>query len=54
MKNISDTDTLTIWNQVFNGIKYHINKINNEEVNFDSDYDKIKFFSNDFIYLWVN
>ena len=29
--------------QVFSGIKYHIRKISDEEVNFNSDYDKIKF-----------
>ena len=29
LKKFSDTDTLTIWNQVFAAIKYHINKIDN-------------------------
>ena len=28
--------------------KYHIEKISDEEVNFDSDYDKIKFLTNDY------
>ena len=37
----------TIWNQVFNGIKYHIEKISDEKVNYDCDYDKIRFVSND-------
>ena len=45
----SDSDGLTIWNQVFSAIKYHIENINafSEKVNFDSDFDKIKFVSND-------
>ena len=45
--NFLDLDVLTKWNQIFNGIKYHINKLSNEEVNFNSNYDKIKFVSND-------
>ena len=47
LKTFSDTDTITIWNQVFSGIKYHIENISSEKVNYDSDYDKIKFVSND-------
>ena len=47
LKNFSDTDTLTIWNQVFAAIEYHINKIDNNNVDFDSDFDKIKFVSNE-------
>ena len=35
------------YDQVFSGIKHHINKIGNTEVNYDSDYDKIKFLSDD-------
>ena len=35
------------YDQVFAGIKYHIDKISNENVNFNSDYDKIKFLSKD-------
>ena len=35
------------YDQVFSGIKYHIKKINDGEVNFNSDYDKIKFLSDD-------
>ena len=47
MGNLSDS-ILNIWNQVFSGIKCHIKKISSEEVNFfDSDFDKIKFISND-------
>ena len=38
---------LTIWNQVFSGIKYHIEKISGEKVNYDSDFDKIKFITDD-------
>ena len=33
--------------QVFSGIKCHIGKASDEEVNFNSDYDKIKFLSDD-------
>ena len=33
---------LKIYDQVFSGIKYHIEKISDEEINFNSDYDKIK------------
>ena len=51
LKNFSDTDTLTIQNQVFSGIKYHIENISSEKVNYDSDYDKIKFVSNDLLPL---
>ena len=35
------------WNKVFDGIKYHIKKINNNEVNFDDYFDIIKFISDD-------
>ena len=38
---------LNKWDQVFNGIKYHINKTDNSDVKFDSDYDKIRFVTND-------
>ena len=38
---------LNKWDQVFNAIKYHINKTDNSEVNFDSDYDKINFVTDD-------
>ena len=38
---------LNKWNEVFGAIKYHINKIDNSEVNFDSDFDKIKFVTSD-------
>ena len=31
------------YDQVFSGIKHHIKKIDNKEINFNSDYDKIKF-----------
>ena len=51
LKQFSDTDTLTIWNQDFSGIKYHIEKISDEKVNYDSDYDKIRFVSNDLLPL---
>ena len=35
------------YDQVFAGIKHHIKKISDEEVNFNSDYDKIKFLTDD-------
>ena len=35
------------YDQVFSGIKHHIKNIDNKEVNFNSDYDKIKFLSED-------
>ena len=44
---IDMSDVLNKWNQVFSGIKYHIGKISGKEVNFDSDYDKIKFLTDD-------
>ena len=31
-----------MWNQVFHGIKYHIEKISGEKVNYDCEFDKIK------------
>ena len=31
----------------FDSIKYHIKRINNEEVNFNHDFNKIKFISDD-------
>ena len=39
------------YDQVFPGIKYHINKIDGSEVNYDKDYLKIKFLSDDDIPL---
>ena len=44
---IDKGEILIKWNQVFSGIKYHIEKISDEEVSFDSNYDKIKFLTND-------
>ena len=44
---IDKGEILNKWDQVFNGIKYHINKTDNSEVKFDSDYDKIRFVTND-------
>ena len=46
MGNLSDS-ILNKWEQVFSSIKYHINKTDNIDVNFDSDYDKIKFVTGD-------
>ena len=50
MENLSDS-ILNKWNQVFSAIKYHINKTDNSEVNFDSDFDKIKFVTDDSLLL---
>ena len=44
---IDKGEILNKWDQVFNGNKYHINKTDNGEVKFGSDYDKIRFVSND-------
>ena len=44
---IDKGEILNKWNQIFSGIKYHIGKINDDEVNFNSDYDKMKFVTND-------
>ena len=35
------------YDQVFSGIKHHIKKIDDKEVNYNNDYDKIKFLSDD-------
>ena len=45
-KNHSEP-SLNKWNQIFDSIKYHIKKISNEEVNFNDDFNKIKFISDD-------
>ena len=39
------------WNQVFDSIKYHIKKNSNEEVNFNDNFNKIKFISDDSLKL---
>ena len=44
---IDKGEILNKWNQVFSGIKYHINKIDNSEVVYGNDYDKIRFVTND-------
>ena len=68
-KKLEDS-ILSIWNQEFSGIKYHIKKISHKckelpeckefpeceefsecKINFDSDFDKIKFVSNDLLPL---
>ena len=43
--------SLNKWDQVFDSIKYHIKKINNEEVNFNDDFNKINFISDDSLRL---
>ena len=35
------------YDQVFAGIKHHIKKFDNTDVNYNSDYDNIKFLSDD-------
>ena len=42
---------LNKWNQVFDSNNYHIKKISNEEVNFNDDFNKIKFISDDSLKL---
>ena len=51
-------NVLNKWNQVFGGIKYHIEKIINDEfgnkfpdVVYDSDFDKIRFVTSDLLPL---
>ena len=49
--NISDTgkisEILKKYNQIFNGIKYHIKKINDNDSEYEKDYMKIKFNTDD-------
>ena len=42
---------LNKWNQVFDSIKYQIKEISNEECNFNNDFNKIKFISDDSLRL---
>ena len=49
-KNHSEP-ALNKWNQVFDSTKYHIKKISNEEVNFNDDFKKNKFISDDSLRL---
>ena len=35
------------YDQMFSGIKYHIGKVDDVEVNYNTDYNKIKFLSDD-------
>ena len=42
------------YDQVFSGVKYHIGKIDDSEVNYNSNYDKIKFLSDDFLPLGIS
>ena len=44
---IDKRDVLNKWNQVFKRIKYHIRKISDEKVIYDSDFDKIRFVTDD-------
>ena len=48
---IDKGDVLNKWNQVLNGIKYHIEKMSSEKVNFNSDFDKIRFVTDDLLPL---
>ena len=45
--SIDKGDVLNKWNQIFSGIKHHIEKISGEEVVYDNDFEKIKFLTND-------
>ena len=40
-----------MYDQVFSGIKHHIKKIDDGEVNYNADYDKIRFLSDDLLPL---
>ena len=44
-------NVLKKYDRVFSGIKHHIKKIDNKEVNFNSDYDEIKILTDDFLPL---
>ena len=44
-------NVLKKYDQVFAGIKHHINKINDSEINYDKDYMKITFLRDDSIPL---
>ena len=46
-----NTDVLKKYDQVFSGIKHHIRKINNKDSEYDQDYKKIKFLTDDSILL---
>ena len=50
-KFLTRDSVLKKYDQVFSGIKHHIKKIDNIEVNYNSDYDKIKFVSDDSVPL---
>ena len=52
MGTLSDS-VLNTWNQVFAGIKYHIEKISDKKVNYDSEFDKVKFITNDSFFTFV-
>ena len=51
MKKNHSEPVLNKWNQVFDSSKYHIKKISNEEVNFNDDFNKIKFIIDDSLRL---
>ena len=44
-------NALKMYDQVFSGIKHHTFSIDNKEVNFNSDYDEIKFLNDDLLPL---
>ena len=50
MTNKRDS-VLKKYDQVFSGIKHHIKKIDNSEVNYNAGYDEIKFLSDDLLPL---
>ena len=39
------------YDQVFSGIKHHVGRIDNSEVNYNTDHNKIKFLSDDSLSL---
>ena len=51
LKIVKEDAVLKKYDQVFSGIKHHIKKIGNADVNYNSDYEKIKFLSDDLLPL---
>ena len=49
MKENPCDPVLNKWNLVFDSIKYQIKDISNEKINFNGDFNKIKFISDDFL-----
>ena len=48
---VKGDSALKKYDQVFSGIKHHIEKVDNVDVNYNTDYEKIKFLSDDLLPL---